>query len=112
MAHPRLQDEEQQAVYGAAARRMSSSWITYAAIRRRPVSFSVLWQDRTPEDTPLLKELGFPHDVIYLHLSHTLERDAAKAAYDKAQLLRQRKEMMQRYADYFDSLRKETRRKF
>lgn len=28
----------------------------------------------------LLKELGFPHDVIYLQRSHTLERDAAKAA--------------------------------
>lgn len=55
----------------------------------------------------LLKELGFPHDVIYLQLSHTLERDAAKAAYDKAQLLPQRHEMMQAYANYLDSLRQE-----
>jgi len=53
----------------------------------------------------LLKELGYPHDVIYLQLSHTLERDAAKAAYDKAQLLPQRKAMMQSYADYLDQLR-------
>ena len=58
----------------------------------------------------LLKELGFPHDVIYLQLSHTLERDAAKAAYDKAQLLPQRREMMQAYADYLDSLREEARK--
>lgn len=58
----------------------------------------------------LLKELGFPHDVIYLQLSHTLERDAAKAAYDKSQLLPQRKEMMQRYADYLDGLRETARR--
>ena len=57
----------------------------------------------------LLKELGFPHDVIYLQLSHTLERDAAKAAYDKAQLLPKRKEMMQRYADYLDELRERAR---
>lgn len=59
----------------------------------------------------LLKELGFPHDVIYLQLSHTLERDAAKAAYDKAQLLPQRKEMMQRYADYLDSLSEQATQK-
>lgn len=59
----------------------------------------------------LLKELGFPHDVIYLQLSHTLERDAAKAAYDKAQLLPQRREMMQAYADYLDSLREQASRK-
>lgn len=57
----------------------------------------------------LLKELGFPHDVIYLQLSHTLERDAAKAAYDKAQLLPQRREMMQSYADYLDGLREKAR---
>lgn len=56
----------------------------------------------------LLKELGFPHDVIYLQLSHTLERDSAKAAYDKAQLLPQRREMMQKYADYLDGLRNAT----
>lgn len=55
----------------------------------------------------LLKELGFPHDVIYLQLSHTLERDAAKAAYDKSQLLPQRKQMMQDYADYLDGLREQ-----
>ena len=59
----------------------------------------------------LLKELGFPHDVIYLQLSHTLERDAAKAAYDKAQLLPQRKEMMQSYADYLDGLREKAKQK-
>lgn len=59
----------------------------------------------------LLKELGFDHDVIYLQLSHTLERDAAKAAYDKEQLLPQRKEMMQRYADYLDSLREQAGQK-
>ena len=56
----------------------------------------------------LLKELGFAPDVIYLQLSHTLERDAAKAAYDKAQLLPQRREMMQAYADYLDGLRNAT----
>lgn len=56
----------------------------------------------------LLKELGFAHDVIYLQLSHTLERDSAKAAYDKAQLLPQRREMMQAYADYLDELRNAT----
>ena len=59
----------------------------------------------------LLKELSFPHDVIYLRLSHTLERDSAKAAYDKAQLLPQRREMMQAYAEYLDGLREQAARK-
>lgn len=59
----------------------------------------------------LLKELGFSHDVIYLQLSHSLERDAAKAAYDKAQLLPQRREVMQAYADYLDSLREQATQK-
>lgn len=59
----------------------------------------------------LLKELGFPHDVIYLQLSHTLEKDAAKADYDKAQLLPQRRNMMQAYADYLDSLREKAAEK-
>ena len=58
----------------------------------------------------LLKELGFPHDVIYLQMSHTLERSAAKAAYDKAQLLPQRAAMMQTYADYLDTLREKARK--
>ena len=57
----------------------------------------------------LLKELEFQHDVIYLQLSHTLERSAAKAAYDKAQLLPQRAAMMQSYADFLDSLREKVR---
>ena len=59
----------------------------------------------------LLKELSFLHDVIYPQLSHTLERDAAKAAYNKAQLLPQRREMMQSYADYLDGLREQAARK-
>ena len=58
----------------------------------------------------LLKELEFPHDVIYLQLSHTLERSAAKAAYDKAQLLPQRAAMMQAYADFLDTLREKARK--
>lgn len=57
----------------------------------------------------LLKEMGFSHDLIYLQLSHTLERDSAKAAYDKAQFLSQRHEMMQTYADHIDALREKAR---
>ena len=56
-----------------------------------------------------LKELRFDHDVIYLQMSHTLERDSAKATYDKAQLLSQRTEMMQAYANYLDGLREKAR---
>lgn len=52
-----------------------------------------------------LKEMRFDSDVIFLQMSHTLERSKAKATYDKAQLMPQRKEMLQVYADYLDELR-------
>src|SRR6266478_7554506 len=52
----------------------------------------------------LLNEQGFPPDVIELQLAHT-ERNKVRAAYNKAQRLPERREMMQAWADYLDGLR-------
>jgi len=52
----------------------------------------------------LLNEQGFPPDVIELQLAHT-ERNKVRAAYNKAQRLAERRNMMQSWADYLDGLR-------
>lgn len=58
---------------------------------------------RTIADT-LLNEQGFAPDVIELQLAHK-ERNKVRAAYNKAQRLKDRREMMQAWADYLDTLR-------
>jgi integrase len=55
----------------------------------------------------LLNEQGFPPDVIELQLAHA-ERNKVRAAYNKAQRLGERRNMMQWWADYLDSLRAST----
>ncbi|WP_415659374.1 tyrosine-type recombinase/integrase [Roseateles sp.] len=52
----------------------------------------------------MLHEQGWPTDVIERQLSHA-ERNAVKAAYNHAEHLPKRREMMQAWADYLDSLR-------
>lgn len=52
----------------------------------------------------MLHEQGWPSDVIERQLSHA-ERDAVKAAYNHAEHLPKRREMMQAWADYLDTLR-------
>lgn len=52
----------------------------------------------------MLHERGWPSDVIERQLSHA-ERNSVKAAYNHAEHLPKRREMMQSWADYLDSLR-------
>jgi len=52
----------------------------------------------------MLAEQGWPSDVIERQLSHT-EHNAVKAAYNHAEHLPKRREMMQAWADYLDALR-------
>ncbi|MBX5461807.1 MAG: integrase arm-type DNA-binding domain-containing protein [Steroidobacteraceae bacterium] len=52
----------------------------------------------------LLNERGFPPDVIELQLAHA-ERNRVRAAYNRAERLDERRQMMQAWADYLDSLR-------
>ncbi len=54
--------------------------------------------------TTLLNELGFNADAIERQLAHG-ERNSVRAAYNYAQYLPQRREMMQHWADYLDNLK-------
>jgi integrase len=51
----------------------------------------------------ILNEHGFRPDIIERQLAHT-ERNAVRAAYNHAQYLPERREMMQWWADYLDEL--------
>ena len=52
----------------------------------------------------LLNEQGYRHDVIERQLAHA-ERNAVRAAYNRAEYLPERKQMMQEWADYLDKLK-------
>jgi len=52
----------------------------------------------------LLNELGYNRDWIERQLAHQ-ERDGVRDAYNYAQYLPQRRQMMQAYADHLDKLR-------
>ncbi|MBF0418063.1 MAG: tyrosine-type recombinase/integrase, partial [Magnetococcales bacterium] len=51
-----------------------------------------------------LNEMGWPPDVIERQLAH-VERNAVRAAYNRAEYLPERRKMMQAWADYLDSLK-------
>lgn len=53
----------------------------------------------------LLHELGYRHDVIELQLAHQ-ERNAVSAAYNHATYLKERRVLMQAWADHLDELRR------
>ena len=53
----------------------------------------------------LLNEQGFPPDVIELQLAHA-ERNKVRAAYNRAQRVTERRNMMQAWANYLDGLKK------
>ena len=53
----------------------------------------------------LLNEQGFRSDIIEHQLAHT-ERNSVRKAYNRAEYLSERKDMMQKWADYLDGLKK------
>ena len=53
----------------------------------------------------MLHELGFRHDVIELQLAHQ-ERNAVSAAYNHATYVKERRQMMQAWADHMAALRR------
>jgi integrase len=55
----------------------------------------------------LLYEHNWPSEVIELQLAHS-EKNKVKAAYNRAQFLDKRREMMQWWADFLDELREVT----
>ena len=50
-----------------------------------------------------LNEMGFRPDVIERQLAHE-ERNTIRAAYNRAEYLRERRVMMKHWADYVDAL--------
>lgn len=52
----------------------------------------------------LLNEQGFRPDIIERQLAHS-EKNAVRAAYNRAEYLPERKIMMQKWADYLDTLK-------
>jgi len=52
----------------------------------------------------ILNEQGYRPDVIEAQLAHG-EKNAIRGAYNRAEYLNERREMMQAYADYLDGLR-------
>lgn len=56
----------------------------------------------------LLNEQGWNPDAIERQLAHS-ERDSVRAAYNYAEYLPERKRMMQKWADYLESLNKDTK---
>jgi integrase len=52
----------------------------------------------------LLNEQGFRSDLIERQLAHS-EKNAVRAAYNRAEYLPERKTMMQAWADYLDKLK-------
>lgn len=53
----------------------------------------------------LLNEQGWPPDIIEKQLAH-IERNKVRAAYNRAEYLDKRREMMQAWADYLDHLKR------
>jgi integrase len=62
---------------------------------------------RTTAST-MLNELGFRHDVIERQLAHQ-ERNAVRRAYNRAEYLAERREMIRQWADMLDAWRDRTK---
>jgi integrase len=56
----------------------------------------------------LLNEQGVHPDLIELQLAHA-ERNTVRAAYNRAQRLAERRELMQNWADYLDKIRENSK---
>ena len=80
-----------------------------AALRRKGYSGSEMCIHgfRSMAST-LLNEMGFNSDWIERQLSHD-HRDAVRAAYNHAQYLPERRNMMQTWSDFLDDLREKAR---
>ncbi|TPV98966.1 MAG: putative prophage CPS-53 integrase [Beijerinckiaceae bacterium] len=81
---------------------MSENTILYALYRMGYHSRATGHGFRSSAST-MLNELGFDADVIERQLAHC-ERNKVRAAYNRAEYISERREMMQRWADYMDEL--------
>jgi integrase len=92
----------------AGAQLLSSTTLVHA-IRRLGYSADVMCAHgfRATAST-LLNEMGYHPDVIERQLAH-VQRNHVRAAYNRAEYLPERREMMQVWSDYLDSLRERAR---
>jgi integrase len=81
---------------------MSYNTMLYALYRMGYHSRATVHGFRAMASTAL-NEMGFRSDVIERQLAHE-ERDAVRAAYNRAEYLAERRAMMKRWADWIDSL--------
>ena len=81
---------------------MSENTLTYA-IRRRLGFDATAHGFRTVAST-VLNEAGFRFDVIERQLAHA-ERNKVRAAYNKAQYMAERRELMNWWTDYLQDQR-------
>jgi integrase len=82
---------------------MSYNTMLYALYRMGYHSRATVHGFRAMASTAL-NEMGFPPDVIERQLAHQ-ERNAARAAYNRAEYLAERRTMMKYWADCVDVLR-------
>ena len=54
--------------------------------------------------TVLVERLGYPENIVEMQLGHKVP-DVHGRAYNRAQWIEERHEMMQRWADYLDELK-------
>ena len=83
---------------------MSENTITAALRRLGYTSNEMTGQGFRSTASTLLNEQGWNQDAIERQFAHA-ERDGARAAYNRAEHLRERKRMMQARADYLDKLK-------
>ena len=84
-------------------RPMSENTLTYAMYRMGYHSRATAHGFRATAST-ILNEHGFRADVIERQLAH-VERNKVRAAYHRSEYLKERREMMQQWADYLDKLK-------
>jgi integrase len=84
-------------------RPISENTVTYALARMGYKGRMTGHGFRSAAST-MLNEQGFRHDVIERQLAHS-ERNAVRAAYNRAEYLPERKAMMQQFADYLDKIK-------
>lgn len=85
-------------------RPMSENAITAALRRMGYTGDEMTWHGFRSLASTALNEQGFAPDVIELQLAHK-ERNKVRAAYNRAQRLAERRQMMQAWANYLDGLK-------
>ena len=81
---------------------MSNNTMLYALYRMGYHGRATVHGFRAMASTAL-NEMGFRSDVIERQLAHQ-ERNAVRAAYNRAEYLSERRAIMSRWADYLDAL--------